>query len=287
MKRVINLLILCVFIFVGCNKDTPKNETQVTIYLSTGTMTNTETKSATDDENRISELVLYGVDDKQAVVKIFPVITNPSSSISQPVPVEVKTLYAIANPTAEIKSATPSNVSDLLNLTANFAAPPQSPFIMGGKGNIAAASANIELIRAVAKVEIIAENGLEIESLTVKNTPNRGYVFKKETLASPTASAMINYSTVNSTNPVVYVAENSKNDPTEFAIKGKYLDKDVNYTIVIKKNGVPLDIARNTCYKVYISATPDLECTVAISITDWVDEEDIDDHIIPDIAFES
>jgi len=283
MKKIVYLLILCGFVLAGCGKNPPAGETQVLINLSTGPMINTDTKSATED--MISKLILYGVDDKNAVVKIFPVIPNPSlTGIPLTVPVEVKTLYAIANPAPEIESATPSNVSDLLNLTGNFAAAPQSPFIMGGSGTISGSSANIVLLRAVAKVEIIEENEFEIESVTVKNTPNKGYVFKKESTTPPSSSARIDYpaKTANST---VYIAENSKNNPTEFAITGKYLDKQVNYTIVIKKDGSPIDLARNTCYKVFISASPDLECTVTISITEW-DEVDADEHIIPDEVFE-
>ena len=282
MKRIVYLLALCGFVLAGCDNDTPASETQVTINLSISQMANADTKSATED--MISKFVLYGVDDKNAVVKIFPVSNQSLTGIIQSIPIEVKTIYAIANPTSEIENATLSDVSDLQDLTANFTSAPQSPFFMGGMGAVSGSNANIELIRAVAKVEFIEENGFEIVSVAVSNTPNRGYIFKKATIAPPSSSTMVNYTA--KTTKTVYVAENSKNNPTEFLITGKYLDKEINnYPIFIKKDGALLDIARNACYKVFISATPDLECTVTISITEW-DEVDADEQTIPDEVFE-
>ena len=287
MKRIVLLLVLSVFVLAGCEKNLPADENQVLIYLSAGSLENQESKStATDAEELISKLLLYGVDDKNAVVKIFPVISNPTlTGFKLTIPVQVKTLYAIANPTADIENATPSNVSDLLNMTANFTAAPQSPFIMGGKGTVSGSNANIELIRAIAKVEIISKNEFQINTVTVKNTPDKGFVFQKESTAAPATSSRVAYPA--NTNTTVYVAENSKDNQTEFEITGTYLGKQATYTIVLSKDEAPIDIVRNTCYMVSVSALTDKECTFTIDIPSWEGVITADEHIIPDVNFES
>jgi len=290
MKRIVLLLVLCGFILAGCGEDivTPsENERDVWVYFSASPLTKSFKSAASTDETEISKLILYGVDDKDVLVTTFPVISNPSlTGITLTIPVEVTTFYAIANPSAAIESTPPSTFADLLNLTGNFTAAPAAPFIMGGKGVIvdASASANIELIRAVAKIEVIAENEFEIESVTVMNTPDKGYVFRKETRVAPTTSGRVNYDV--NTGLTVYVAENSKDNPTELLVKGTYLGKQANYKLVLKKDESPIDIARNTFYKVRVSAITHIDCTFTITIPDW-DEMITEDHIIPDDDFES
>ena len=288
MKRIVLLLILSMFVLAGCEKNLPADENQVLIYLSTGSLANQETKSTTADaEKLISKIVLYGVDDKNAVVKTFTVPNPTLTGFKLTIPVQVKTLYAIANPTADIENAaTPLNVAAILNLTADFTEAPQSPYIMSGIGAVSGSNANIELIRAIAKVEISPQNEFLIESVTVKNTPDKGFVFKKESTAAPTTSSRVSYP-ANTSNSTVYVAENSKDNPTEFEITGTYLGKQAIYTIVLSKDNTPIDIVRNTYYKVSVSALTDKECTITITIPAWEGVITTDEHIIPDTNFES
>ena len=273
MKRIVFLYAFCVFVLAGCDQKPPSGENQVLIHLTAHPLTNTDTKSsATDNEKTISKVLLYGVDDQGMVVKTFPGIANPSlTGIELTVPMDVKTIYAIANPTSGIESVTPSTLSDLLNLTNDFSVAPQSPFLMSGKGDIVNSTANIELIRAVAKIEIISQNEFQIESVTVKNSPHQGYVFKQETPTPPSSANKVAYPTVYSTNPVVYVPENSKNNPTEFVVTGTYFDLQASYTIVITTGGAPADIVRNTHYRVGVSAITETDCSIDLTIPPWND----------------
>ena len=285
MKRISILYVLCGFVLAGCgNKEVDTTENDVFVYISTNPLSDLGKSATTMEENLISKFLLYGVNDKNVVVKTFPAITDPPlDGIQLIIPKEVKTLYAIANPSAGIENVNPSSLSGLLNLTGDFTTVPVSPFLMSGKGDVTGSNVSIVLTRAVAKIEVIAHNEFVIESVTVKNTPDKGYVFKKETIAAPTSSRRVDYS-ANTTNSIVYVAENSKNSPTELVVSGTYLNKRASYTIVLKNNLAPIDIARNTYYKVNISAITDSECTVSITILVW-DVKETDDHIIPDENF--
>ena len=287
MKRFVLLFALCGFVLAGCDDQVQPPASEVSVYLSTSPLSDASVKSAaTAAENMVTRLVLYGVDDQDMVVYTSQVLTNPSlTGIKLEIPLEVETLYAVAIPLAGIGSATPSTLSELLDLTGNFATAPGSPFLMGGKGDIVDSKANIELVRAVAKIEVLALNDFQIESVAVGNTPNRGYIFKQETPAPPTSSERVDYP-ANTTNSTVYVAENSSDDPTELLIIGTYLGKQATYTIVLKKGGTPVDIVRNTCYQVGVSAITDSDCMFTVKIPEWEDGEEIDDHIIPDENFD-
>jgi len=147
---------------------------------------------------------------------------------------------------------------------------PQSPFLMSGKGDVIGRNVQINLVRAAAKIEVIAKNEFVIESVTVKNTPDKGYIFDNATLETPVSSNMAIYP-ANTTNSIVYVAENSKKKPTEIVVAGRYLGKKANYTIVLKNEGLPVDIVRNTIYQVSISAIDELNCNVSVTIPIWKD----------------
>ena len=292
MKRIVFLSVLCAFVLAGCDDDNPKPveeiERDVVVYFSPASLSDVVLKSTgSAEENLVARLILYGVNYQNVVVKKFPIIANPSlTGIPLTIPIEVTTLYAIANPSTGIENANPATLANLLDLTVNFATAPESPFLMGGRGNLTfGTNVNIELVRAVAKIEVIALDDLQIESITVMNTPNQGYVFKKETIAPPTSFLRVNYPAVTA-GTTVYVAENSKDNPTALEITGTYLDNPVNYTIVLKNEGLPVDIARNTFYQVSVSADPESEGTYTINISEW-DDVTTDPHIIPGDKFES
>ena len=291
MKRFFLICVLSGFIFSGCGKDEePQEEPQeepkkeqvqdVMVYLSTGSFSNTGPESTViSNESQISKLILFGVDDKNKFITAFPIITNPSmTGIKLTVPIEVKTIHAIANPTLTIESINLSTFSDIFNLTCNFTTAPTAPFIMSGKGSVSSARANIELLRIVAKIEVVAHNDFVIESITVKKTPDKGYVFKKETSEPPT-SASVSYP-ANTTNFIVYVAENTKNNPSEFEVAGKYRGQPVSYPIVLENNGSAVNIVRNVRYQINITESNDEDCTFTITMPAW---EDInaDNYIIP------
>lgn len=275
------LSVLCGFLLTGCPGDDPENDREILINFSAIPLSDMVLKStATTNESLVSKMLLIGVDDKNVPVKIYPVISNPAlTGMKLTMPLEVKTLYAIANPSSGMESATPSTFSDLSNLTGDFSTAPQSPFLMGGKGDIVGSSATIELIRAVAKIEVIAPNELEIESVTVKNTPNKAYVFKKDTRVAPTNSVRVDY-LVNTVTTTVYVAECSKDNPVELEVIGMYLGQEAKYTIRLNDNGAPIDIARNTHYQVNITPLSNVESNVSITIPAW-DDVRTDDHMIP------
>ena len=280
MKRIVFVYVLCGLVLAGCDDkvNAPENDDDVLVYISTNPLS--EVKSAaTADEDMISRLILYGVDDKNMVVDTFSISQPSLEGVRLSISKTIKSLYAIANPSAVIQSAIPPSLSDLLNLTGDFTDAPQSPFLMGGKGDVVGSTADIELVRAVAKIEVSALNEFEIESVAVQNTPDKGYVFKKETIAAPT-SGRVSYP-ANTTNSIVYVAENSKSSPTKLLVIGTYLGKRANYTIELTSGGKAIDIVRNTYYKVGVSAVTDVDCTFTITIPEWEDKK-TDDHVIPD-----
>ena len=295
MKRIVLWFVLCGFFLAGCGDDeviTPEGYRDVWISFSASPLSKSLKSTATTEESVISKLILYGVDDKNVLVQGFRVEKiNPSiKGIELTIPVEIKTLYAIANPTAGLESVTISTYSDLINCAGNFAVAPVAPFLMGGEGEINDSEATIELIRSVAKIKVEAINDFELESVTVKNTPNQGYIFSKDAHTAPATSVRVDYDAKNvgstTTNSIiVYVVENSKNNPTEFEVTGKYLGQQATYTIVLKNNDLPIDIVRNTFYTVRITAISDIECTFNIEIPAWTEIE-TDEHEIPDENFE-
>jgi len=274
MKTGIHIL-LCActfFILAGCNhKLCDEQEHTVSINFTVGSMLKS---TATTAENLIVKLILYGVDAHGNVTQNFSEFDNPpSTGILLTINKGVKTLYAIANPSSDLMTANPSNLSELMNLTCDFINKPQSPFLKAGKGDVIGNSVQIELVRAVAKIEILSKNDFQINSVTVKNSPDMGYVFSRTPLAVP-SSDKVNYQTVNPTNPdpvVVYVPENSKNNPAQFVVTGAYLGKQASYTIELKKDKAPIDIERNTHYQVNVSALTDTDCSVAVTIPPWND----------------
>ena len=289
MKKIVLLFVVCGFIITGCTGDGPPPEMrrQVIVYISTTSLSNSSLKStASPSENLISKIILYGVDAQNRIVETFPAISNPSvSGILLNITEPVKSFYAIANPSQTIEGAKPSTVSDLMNLTGDFSTPPVSPFLMSGKGVIINDKVNIELIRAIAKIEVIGKDGLEIKTVTVKNTPNKGFVFQQATFSLPASIDWVNYPAITSPAPSVYVAENDKKNPTRLDIIGQFEGKQASYTVTLTSDGEAIAIIRNTHYQINVKPVDNFVCNVTISIPEWVGVVVTDDHFIPDESF--
>ncbi len=292
MKNLVLLFVfaLCIYIFAGCNrtpKDTDEETRKIVVFFSAKSDANSLLKStASDNEKKITKVALFGVDALNNVIENYTPIDNPpSTGTSLVISNNVNMLYAIANPSDVMVAKTPSNLSDILAMTGTFADAPQSPFLMGGKGDVSNYAVNIEFIRAVAKISFIGKNEFVIESVTVGNTPDHGYIFSQALPVVPLSAARVSYPKVESSTPMVYVAENTKQDPTQFVVTGKFNSKQATYAFVLVDRGTKVDIARNTHYQVNISPKTDSECTITIDIPDWGDG-DTDDIEIPDEKFE-
>ena len=254
-RIVILLFVLGLIHLAGCQTDPIldfEEEQQLELFFSTPEQVSSLKSTAIPTESLINDVILFGVDDQDNVVQTI-VITNPlSGGISRTVLRKVITFYAIANPTPSIKTSNPVSVSDLMNMTVDFTTAPMSPFLMSGKGDVNGDRVNFELVRIAAKIELIAKNGFQITSVTIKNTPDKGYVFNKGQVSVPTASR-VNYAAVNSA--TLYVAENNMQNPTQFVVIGQYGSQQVNHTFEIKKNGQVVDILRNSHYQIDINPT--------------------------------
>ena len=289
MKKIVSFFVVSIFILAGCNKDPQKKidepesfDRQVMINFTAKSLSNSLSKSAASAaENQIEQVILFGVNDKGEVVQNFPVIENPQlTGTSVYVSGLVKSLYAIANPSADMEVKNPLSVADLMAMTCDYSNAPHSPFVMSSIGEVNSNSINLELVRAVAKIDVIGNSDFHVESVTVMNTPAKGYVFDKGTLSVPT-SKMVNYS--ENSNSSVYVAENSKQNPTKLLVKGTFQGKITAYTIVLSNNGNPLDIVRNTCYQVSITPITESECDISVSIPEWNDTV-ADETFIPNFG---
>ena len=285
MKKIVFLLTLLAFIFTGCPKVTDE-EREVVIYFTSKSFSNPVLLPiATNTENAIQKIILFGVDD-QNNIKIFPVITDLSSSgVILSISKKIKSFYAIANPSSDIESANLSNASALIDIISDFSNAPDSPFLMSGKAdiNIIDDSITIELVKAVAKIRISSGNDFKISSVTVMNTSAKGYVFPKTPFSVP--DKKINYPEITASTPTFYVAENTTVSPTKFVVNGQFMGQQVSYTIEqLTSNGEPVNIVRNHYYEVTITPS-EYDCSITLSILDWIDVP-VDNHIIPDENFQ-
>ena len=288
MRNLALLLVLGAFILTGCNRkpvDDLEEDLLIEVSFSTKPLSVALSKSiATTAESLISKILLFGVDAAGNVVESFPAITTPPfSNIPLTISRQITSLYAIANPSSTLEAATPANVTALIALIDGFATAPASPFLMGGQGLVNSTNIQIELIRAVAKIEIQGKNNFQITSVVVQNTPNAGYGFKREPLAIP-VSSRVNYSAVASAAPVLYVAESANSNPATFLVAGTFEGKTASYNITLTVGGTPIDIERNTHYQVGITPVTEDDCIVTITIPDWADMP-TDEHVIPDSEF--
>ena len=283
MKRIVFLTVFAGIILAGCDRDPIDSELdhEVLIILSADPLSSSLLKStATTAENRVDKIILFGVDKQgTTILEKYPAITNPTlAGFKLTIKKQVGTFYAIANPSAALETAAAaasvSTVAQLKALTNNFgSAMPISPFLMAGEGAVNGATANIELIRAVAKIEIKAGAGFAISSVTVNNTPNSGFVFKQTTPSVPSSGvSRINYPVVNSATPILYVAESTSSNPVTFDVSGRIENGNLTtYTVSLKVNSANVNIARNTHYTVSIIPITETECTVIVTIPNWAD----------------
>ena len=271
-------------VLAGCSHDfrnDPDMERLVEIKFNTRSLPGSLSKSAANvEENSITKIILFGVNNQGEVIQTFPHLANPQlSGTTLTVLRAVKWFYVIANPSAALETATPATVSDLMALTCDFADAPISPFPMSGKSEVSGAGINIELIRAVAKIEVIGKNDFQIDSISVTNAPAKGYVFKHEPLSIP-ASGKISYSA--NSNTSVYVPESDNADPLKIVVFGQFENKQASYTIILKNNGLPVDVVRNTNYQVAVTPITKDECDIEITIPEWDDV--IIDYTVPNFG---
>ena len=281
MKKLVFCFSLCGFVLSGCKNEpsvNPDEDRQVVINFSASSLSASLLKSdATSDEKSISKIILFGIKQGNSLEKNYPAIEGQElidalegEDVKRTISKNVKTLYAIANPSATLETAAAgcTDLSGLLGLTESFVTAPTSNFLMGGKGDVDNKTADIELVRAVAKIEIISgSTDFTITSVTVQNTPNQGFVFQQETAIVPTSATTI-YPL--STNTTLYVAESAKGNPVKFAISGSFNGEDVNFPpISLTIEGKNIDIVRNTHYKVSVTPKTTDECSITISIRGW------------------
>ena len=286
MKNSIFIFCLAFFLLssASCNSELKNDNTDArSVVVFFPTQTHSLLKStANDDEELIEEVLLFGVDADNNVIQDF--IINTPSSGGEPVGSvlrKVKSFYAIANPSDELKEEKPKTLSDLEKITGSFAKAPKKPFLMSGKGAVNSFSASIELVRTMAKVNIFSKDAeFKIQSVTVSNTPDEGYVFKKESFAVPESAERISYSTVVSSNPTLYIAENNKLDPTVFIVSGTVDGVTRNYSVELKKDAKYIDIVRNTHYQIGIAPINESEADITISLPEWNDVK-TDNHSVP------
>ena len=294
MKNSIFIFWLAFFLFssAGCNKEVINDDEETrSIVVFFTTQTHSLLKSiANHDEEMIEEVLLFGVDADNKVLQDFKV-KKPSSDGERINHVfrEVKSFYTIANPPEALSKAIeekkPQTLSDLEKMTCNFSSAPKSPFLMSGKGDVNSFSATIELVRAVAKVKISSNSDFTIQSVTVYDTPSKGYVFKQKSLSVPESAEPIKYTTVYSTvdspdDITLYVAENNILKPTKFVVTGTLDDDSREYTVELKKNGQNIDIVRNAYYHINVEPISESEVSITISSPEWNDVS-TDPHSVP------
>lgn len=263
MKKIVFSIFLGAFaiILAGCSKDIPVVDNQdsrpIVIFLSTKSTSSSFLKSsAGDGEEDIDYVILYHVNQSEDILDITE-IDGPNLEGEQIyIAGQVKTIYAIANPSDDFKLAIPpTTVSELMELTEVFSTLPTTPLLMSGKGTVTSFSANIVLVRAVAKIDFVGTD-FTIKSITVSNTPKEGYVFKKEPLEIP-VSGKGSYQKIDFLPLVIettlYLPENIKENPTEFVVEGLFMGNPLTYTFSLKSGGEDIDIVRNTRYMVSIS----------------------------------
>ena len=284
MKNSISILLFafCGFILLGCRYDPMTDlepDRQVVIsFTASGSLLKSDITTA---ENKIEKIIFFGVSKKGDVIQNFPYFTS-TQSITLTISRKVKWLYVIANPTTAHEDANPSNVSDLMGLTGIFVDLPQSPFLMSGIGEVNGDNVNIELIKSVAKIEISSDSkDFQITSVEVQNIPNQGYVFQQETTVTmPVSASPTQYSSMNT---ILYIPENTKENPVKFKIAGFFNGEPVEYTFSLKVGGNNIDIVRNTHYQVSITPRTEDECTINVSIPEWI-EAKIDKFILPNFG---
>ena len=272
MNKLLLYLFLSSLFLAGCkgpNEITPR---EVDISFSIRSLSSSQTGlTENPDENVISKIVMFGVDDQGVVVEIYPAVNVSSTAkITQIISDDVKSLYAIANPSNALAAKTPSSLTEVKALTADFTTAPQSPFLMSGNANVNGNTVDIELVRCVAKVVVSGVNGFDVKSVTVMSTPDQGYVFALASLSVP-STVRVNYP--ESQKQTVYVAENTTQKPTELNVKGTFKGESIQKAVSFEMDGKLVNIERNKCYLISVTQEPGQDCDISISIVDWEEVE--------------
>ena len=286
MKKVVFLFVIFVFAIYGCGSRKPNDDVQVVIFLKPKTLSNSILKStASEAEKSIQKIVIFGSDDHNKVEKLEVIQSPPSNGIELTVSKDLTTFYVIANPSPELEAMNPLDIATLNGIIADFTNAPQTPLLMSGKAEVTGGKfVHIELTRAVAKIEIIGLNDFVIQTATVMNTPDKGYVFDRGGTL-PFVFGVVSYPQVSSANPILYVAENTAINPTTFRLTGTFEGKQAEYDVVLKIGGNNIAILRNNHYQVSITPKTEYDYEITITIPDWTDVK-TDDHTIPDENFE-
>ena len=284
---IVWILALSLVNLTGCKHDpivdNGGDDRLVVVFISANSISSSLKSTASVDEDDVTEVILFGVDGSDAVVGQPHTIANPSSSgNSLIVPRTVEWFYAIANPSDDMKNPSlfsPTTVTDLEELVADFSDAPESPFLMSGIGEVQNYSAVINLVRTIAKIEVIGKNGFVVETVTVLDTPDEGYVFPKDPIEVPLTASPEEYDTFEATkdefnNPLnivtFYIPENVKETPTRFKVTGTLDEVEpITYTFELKQNKTGIDIKRNTRYSVGISPINLFEGTIDLEVTEW------------------
>ena len=291
------LVALVLFNLAGCKKEPTvgtDEDRQVIVFFSTQSLLKA-TVPGSVEENAIETIVLFGVDAQGKILQIDTIDTPTLTGESLDVHRGIEEFYAIANPSDELDWENITNVTGLTGLIEDFPNEPGTPFpgtpfLMSGTGpiddmNTTPRTAKIRLGRAVAKIEIQGIHDFILESVTVFNTPDQGYVFEQNPseVQVPGSATMISYEAGNSveddnlgtTKVTLYVAENSAQSPTQFIVTGTYEDMPMSYSIVLKQDNAVIDIKRNTYYQVHITVdtTSKEQLLDVFSIADWELEE--------------
>ena len=306
MKNIVLFLVFFAVVFSGCTREQIDTEGKhdVVIFFTAESAPPSSLKSTTEanaDERAIEEILLFGVDNDGVFWQDFVItqaqLTNAEAGavVLPQVSRKVKKFLAIANPQPAMSTAIEEAIADetlsaayLEDLICDFSDYPQSPFVMSGTGTVTGYAAKIDLIRIVARIELIVAEGYDIviNSVTVK-TRDKGFVFPKEPFAVPTATMETfgdRAPVANGASAILYVAENNVNIPaelTEFTVKGLLETKPVTYLFSLKQGNNNLAIMRNKNYKVIITPVTHADGGFTIEIPDWEDVK-IDDQVIPD-----
>jgi len=272
MNKLLMYLFLSSLILAGCKGSKEILPREVGISFSIRSLSSSQSGSAeSQDESVISKVVMFGLDAQGVVVESYPAVNVSSTAkITQIISDDVKSLYAIVNPSTALAAKTPASLTELKALTADFTNAPQSPFLMSGNANVNGSTVDIELVRCVAKVVVSGVNGFVVQSVTVMNTPDQGYVFAQATLSVP-STARVNYP--ESQKQTVYVAENTSQKPTELTVKGTFKGESISKVLPFEMDGKLVNIERNKCYLISVTQDPGKECNISISIVDWEEVE--------------
>ncbi len=277
MKKILIPAVACVALAASCSKDatsTTETSQTVAVQISAKSLSDASTRSeASAEEMKISSVNLFAVDANGYVVKAYPTIENPASTVTLVVDNAASQIVAIANSSEGFcpDIANVATLAEIKALTFDASSEVVAPYGMFGNGSISGSAVEVELIRSVAKIEVVGDNGFEVNTVTVKNTPSMGYVAAQSLVEVPSEAEYVSYE--KGDDAIAYVAESTSENPVEILVEGTINGTDAYYTVNVENNGEALDIERNTCYQLTIAPITSTECSVSVVIPEWDDVE--------------